>query len=76
VHIEFTGDLSPKATGGHPSYDWRAERAANEFAANLLMPAIMVRRAATETSNIRELAVKFKVSVAAMGYRLADLGLD
>jgi transcriptional regulator with XRE-family HTH domain len=75
-HLEFSGDLSPSATGGHPEYDWRAERAANDFAANLLMPAAMVRNAFSKTKSARELAIKFKVSPAAMGYRLTNLGLD
>ena len=74
-HLDLGGDLAPNATGGgHPTYDWRAERAANEFAASLLMPASMVRRAAaTVTDDVADLASQFKVSPAAMGFRLTAL---
>jgi transcriptional regulator with XRE-family HTH domain/Zn-dependent peptidase ImmA (M78 family) len=72
-HLDLGGNLSPNATGGHPGYNWRTERAANEFAANLLMPASMVRRAATAASEIGPLASQFKVSPAAMGFRLKAL---
>jgi Zn-dependent peptidase ImmA (M78 family)/DNA-binding XRE family transcriptional regulator len=74
-HVEFGGDLSPSATGGHPDYDWRAERAANDFAANLLMPAVMVRDFFPRAGDVRDLAATFEVSPAAMGYRLTNLGL-
>lgn len=74
-HLDLGGDLAPNATGGHPGYDWRAERSANDFAANLLMPASMVRRAITATTDVVELASQFKVSPAAMGFRLTALQL-
>jgi IrrE N-terminal-like domain len=72
-HLDLGGDLAPNVTGGHPGYDWRAERAANEFAANLLMPAPMVRKAATSTTDVVTLASCFRVSAAAMGFRLKAL---
>jgi Zn-dependent peptidase ImmA (M78 family)/DNA-binding XRE family transcriptional regulator len=72
-HVDLGGELSPNATGEHPGYSWRAERAANEFAANLLMPSSMVRRAALETTKVRTLAEHFNVSPAAMGVRLTAL---
>ena len=74
-HLELGGDLAPNATGGHPNYDWRAERAANEFAANLLMPASMLRRAAATVSDVAALSTQFKVSRAAMGFRLTALNI-
>ena len=72
-HLDLGGNLSPNATGGHPGYNWRAERAANEFAANLLMPASMVRRASAEIPEMGALASQFKVSPAAMSFRLTAL---
>jgi Zn-dependent peptidase ImmA (M78 family) len=75
-HLDLGGDLAPNATGGgHPNYDWRAERAANEFAASLLMPASMVRRAAATVTDVAVLAAQFKVSRAAMGFRLTALNI-
>ncbi len=75
-HLDLGGDLSPNATGEHPDYNWRAERAANEFAANLLMPASMIRQASTETTDISVLASQFNVSPAAMGFRLTSLRIS
>jgi transcriptional regulator with XRE-family HTH domain len=74
-HVDFGGDLSPSATGEHPEYNWRDERAANDFAANLLMPASFVREAHRDHPDVRTLAALFKVSPAAMGFRLRNLGL-
>lgn len=75
-HLDLGGNLSPNATGGHPGYDWRAERAANEFAANLLMPASVIRRASATTTDIGALASQFEVSPAAMGFRLTTLQIS
>ena len=75
-YVDLGGELSPNATGEHPGYNWRAERAANDFAANLLMPASMIRRAAAATTNITTLASQFKVSPAAMGFRLTTLRIS
>jgi Zn-dependent peptidase ImmA (M78 family) len=74
-HLDLGGDLAPNVTGGHPTYDWRVERAANEFAASLLMPASMVRRAAATVADVAALASQFKVSPAAMGFRLTALNI-
>lgn len=75
-HLDLGGDFSPNASGEHPDYNWRAERAANEFAANLLMPASMLRRASAESADVSALASQFKVSPAAMGFRLKALRIS
>jgi transcriptional regulator with XRE-family HTH domain len=72
-HLDFF-DAGGSA-GDAPGYNWQHERAANEFAANLLMPADKVRRAASRISDIDELAAAFDVSRQAMAFRLAALGL-
>ena len=56
-------------------YDWRDERATNQFAAELLMPTALVVQAAREISAVQELASLFEVSREAMGFRLINLGL-
>ena len=51
------------------------EYAANEFAAKLLMPEDKVREVVRGgTNNIKDLAESFGVSVAAMLYRVKQLG--
>jgi Zn-dependent peptidase ImmA (M78 family)/DNA-binding XRE family transcriptional regulator len=72
-HLDFF-DAGGSA-GDAPGYNWQHERAANEFAANLLLPADVVRRAADRVSDIDELATAFDVSRQAMAFRLAALGL-
>ena len=75
-HDRFHIDLGPSAEHGHPpGYDWRSERAANDFAAELLMPAQLVHTAFEGSQSATELAVEFEVSELAMGYRLVNLGL-
>ncbi len=74
-HVDFSDDLSPAATGEHPGYNWRHERAANDFAANLLMPARMVRELTPRIEDLATLADAFEVSTAAMGIRLRNLRL-
>jgi transcriptional regulator with XRE-family HTH domain len=65
----------PAAVEGEvPGYNWEHERAANEFAAELLMPAEMVKHDVGTTSLAR-LARRYEVSQEAMGFRLANLGL-
>jgi Zn-dependent peptidase ImmA (M78 family) len=54
----------------------RQEIQANMFAASLLMPEDEVRRYWKERPSIDELARIFKVSAEAMGYRVANLGLE
>jgi transcriptional regulator with XRE-family HTH domain len=75
VYLDLTGDLSPNVTGGHPGYDWGAEQAATQFAANLLMPSRMVRREAAEHVGVGALAEVFDVNPTVMAIRLATLGL-
>ncbi len=58
-----------------PGYDWQTERAANEFAADLLMPRDMVISQFQDSPDTQHLAQQFKVSGLAMGYRLVNLGL-
>jgi Zn-dependent peptidase ImmA (M78 family)/DNA-binding XRE family transcriptional regulator len=75
-HDHFHIDLSDLAGHGEPpGYDWRDERAANEFAAELLMPASLVTQAYGEDPDLPRLAAKFKVSKEALGFRLVNLRL-
>ena len=75
-HDNFHIDVaSAVAHGEAPNYQWRDERAANDFAAELLMPAPLVLAAARELSAARDLAQRFEVSQEAMGFRLINLGL-
>jgi Zn-dependent peptidase ImmA (M78 family)/predicted XRE-type DNA-binding protein len=75
-HDNFHIDVaSAVAHGEAPDYDWRDERAANEFAAELLMPAALVLTEAAHTSGVLLLAKRFEVSKEAMGFRLINLGL-
>jgi len=61
--------------GNPPGFDWRAERAANDFAAELLMPRKLMSEAFGMSQDPSELADQFQVSELAMGYRLVNLGL-
>jgi transcriptional regulator with XRE-family HTH domain len=61
--------------GAPPEYNYRLERAANEFAADLLMPRSLVAPAFEKNQNTSVLADMFDVSDIAMGYRLVNLGL-
>jgi hypothetical protein len=55
----------------------RHEREADQFAAELLMPAELVRQAVLEDGlDVERLADRFEVSVAAMRQRLRRLGLS
>lgn len=64
------------------SVDYKIEMEANQFAAAILMPEIMIERELNKLNNgnlsdhdlIVELANKFKVSQIAMTYRLNNLG--
>jgi Zn-dependent peptidase ImmA (M78 family) len=58
-----------------PGYDWQTERAANEFAADLLMPRDFVVSLFQQAPDTQRLARQFKVSELAMGYRVVNLGL-
>ncbi|WP_236718563.1 ImmA/IrrE family metallo-endopeptidase [Actinoplanes sp. TFC3] len=74
-YVDFGNELAPLAAGDHPGYDWRAERSANEFAANILMPSPMIRQSFGQTPDVRALAKRFDVSSAAMSIRLTALRL-
>jgi transcriptional regulator with XRE-family HTH domain len=75
-HERFHIDLGPSAEHGNPpGHDWRSERAANDFAAELLMPTILVHDAFERDESVQDLAQLFEVSEIAMGYRLANLHL-
>ena len=71
-HVDL-GDASEH--GEPPNYDWRQERAANDFAASILMPSDFVRELAGDNPSPKALAKKFNVSELAMGFRLVNLGL-
>lgn len=76
-HDRFHVDLSASTEVGEPpGYNWLHEREANEFAADLLMPAAIVRRHAGAVASPRDLAEAFEVSPIAMSYRLQNLGLS
>jgi Zn-dependent peptidase ImmA (M78 family) len=63
------------SAGQSPNYNWRNERAANAFAANLLMPADLLRADYRTTPDVELLARRYEVSKPAMGFRLTSLGL-
>lgn len=63
------------ADGAPPDHDYASERAANEFAAELLMPRRFVAREFDIDPTPLTLAHRFDVSEIAMGYRLVNLGL-
>ena len=72
----FHIDPERTASDGHPpGYDWRDERAANDFAAQLLMPAAWVTQRFKNARHVSGLATQFGVSQEAMRYRLVNLGL-
>lgn len=58
---------------GVPKTQYELE--ANTYAASLIMPAELVRRAWEVTKSVQECAKIFKVSVIAMSVRLTKLGL-
>lgn len=76
-HSRFHVDLAtlPSEGPGDHLFDPRLEREANDFAANLLMPATLVRIAYSPGAPARSLAAQFEVSPLAMSYRLVNLGL-
>ena len=71
-HVDFD-----QGEGSPPNYNWRHERAANDFAASLLMPDELVRHEVENhvRSTVGSVAKKFEVSSQAMAIRLATLGL-
>lgn len=53
----------------------RREIQANKFAASLLMPGEVLRRVIKKNDDLSDLAEIFGVSIAAIGYRVNDLGI-
>ncbi len=79
-HHERAGDYDDRfhidlTEGTPPGFDWRAERSANDFAADLLMPRRLLAAEFEKSENPTKLAEKFDVSQVAMGFRLVNLGL-
>ena len=70
-HVDLT---TQESEGEHPGYDSAHEKAANSFAANLLMPEPWVRELASPVE-LAEAAQRFQVSTLALGYRLMALDL-
>jgi transcriptional regulator with XRE-family HTH domain len=66
--------VAPSVEGESPGYSWQHEQEANRFAAELLMPADRMADDAKRLS-LSRLARRYQVSEAAMGFRLANLGL-
>lgn len=71
----FHLDLPSAEAGESPLFDWRLEREANQFAADLLMPAALVQAKVAQGDTVGQLAAAFDVSPVAMGYRVTNLGL-
>jgi len=71
----FHIDPATTADGHPPGHDVENERAANDFAAELLMPTTWVSYYAKQLRSSKRLAQKFQVSQQAVRYRLAELGL-
>ena len=72
-HVDFD-----QTEGSPPNYNWRHERAANEFAASLLMPEELIRHEVENqiVASVHSLADQFGVSRQAMGIRLAALSIQ
>jgi transcriptional regulator with XRE-family HTH domain len=75
-HDTFHLDVS-RTDGVPPYYNWRHERAANEFAAALLMPAVLLQADIERTARptAARLAARYDVSEQAMSIRLSVLGI-
>lgn len=78
--VEIVDNADSFRTTADPDAAWtldrRREWEANTFAASLLMPEALVRKQWNEVSDLEGLARWFQVSRAAMGYRLAALGIE
>lgn len=75
-HDTFHVDLT-RADGVPPDYNWRHERAANDFAAALLMPAALLQESMQHVvrPTAAALADSYDVSEQAMSIRLSTLGI-
>ncbi|WP_197501753.1 ImmA/IrrE family metallo-endopeptidase [Mycobacterium sp. 1164985.4] len=70
-NIGYVDERSELASSGtDPSEVW-----CNQFAAELLMPAAIVKKYWAEGMSLDDLRNKFRVSTAAIEYRLKNLGL-
>lgn len=74
--------LFKRQSDGYTTQEARMEQEANYFAANILMPEVLVKREVEslhkdlhDEENVRELADRFQVSLPAMTFRLINLGL-
>lgn len=76
-HDTFHVDLHA-SEGSPPNYNWRHERAANDFAASLLMPEELVREHVENAvrATVPNLARSFGVSPQAMAIRLTALAIS
>jgi Zn-dependent peptidase ImmA (M78 family)/DNA-binding XRE family transcriptional regulator len=75
-HDAFHVDLGPNLESGDaPTFDWRLEREANDFAANLLMPSGSVRDLLQQGFTRERMAEALGVNPLAMRYRMEALGL-
>lgn len=72
-HVDLTA--SPAESGEPPGFNWQDERAANHFAAELLMPAHLVEPAHQADPDTASLARRFMVSPQAMTFRVGNLEL-
>jgi Zn-dependent peptidase ImmA (M78 family) len=74
-HLADTNDkIIDNATCRRSSYWDEKERQANKFAAELLMPSILLKKAITSgIKDVHDLALLFNVSVEAMSYRLQNI---
>lgn len=77
-----TAIFKRQSDGGYTTREERMEKEANNFAANILMPEIIVSREVksfyrdlNDEENVAELAKKFGVSLPAMTFRLINLGI-
>lgn len=77
-HEHFHVDLSSSTaeSGDPPGFRWQDERAANQFASELLMPAHLVEDAHRADPEIASLARQFMVSQQAMTFRAGNLELQ
>lgn len=74
-HFALGHEDSPRDGGNFYSSGDPKERMANKFAAELLMPATLIRHYFGMAPSVEALAQQFGVSRDAMGYRLLNLGL-
>lgn len=62
-------------SGSQQRQEWQIELICNEFAANVLMPTVLVKRIWFQSQNVSLCAALFNVSSEAMSKRLTVLGL-